>query len=185
VLSGKSLLLNAQAIALLTLASGCFAPAPADERQNDATSAREATPCVTPEDAERMADQVLQLINLERAERADQGLQPVVVDPALAKIAGDYACRMVEAKFFGHRDEETGHGPAERATAGKYTFFAVGENLAAGPETAVEVMKLWMESESHRKIILDPSWKDVGIAARAGGEHGIYWVLEFGDPAKF
>ena len=73
-----------------------------------------------------MADQVLQLLNLERAERA---LQPVVVSPILTKIAGNYACRMVNAKFFGHHDPVTGYGPLERAVAGKYTFYAVGENL--------------------------------------------------------
>ncbi len=185
MLDRRSLFLTGQAILLLALSAGCFAPAPADEQQYEASRARESLPCMTPEDAERTADQVLQLINMERAEQADQALQPVVVNPALTQIAEHYACRMVEAKFFGHRDAETGHGPAERAVAGKYTFFAIGENLAAGPESAAEVMKLWMGSESHRKIILDPSWKEVGIAVRAGGEFGTYWVQEFGDPANF
>ena len=67
--------------------------------------------------------------------------------------------------------------------AAKYRYYAVGENLAAGPATAAEVVKEWMESASHREIILDPSWKEIGVAVRSGGKHGIYWVQEFGDPA--
>ena len=127
-----------------------------------------------------MADQVLQLVNLERGA---SDLPPVVLDPALEKIAGEYACRMIDDEFFGHRDPVDDHGPGERAIAGRYPFYAVGENLAAGQETAAEVMKVWMESPSHRANILDERWTEVGVAVRVGGKHGIYWVQEFGDPA--
>ncbi|MGB2984675.1 MAG: CAP domain-containing protein [Phycisphaerae bacterium] len=175
----KSLTFGFQMVCLLGLMTGCFSASPAAE---EAARLPEAARCITPEEADRMADQALQLVNLERAER---DLQPVVVHPSLTDIAKDYACRMVEEEFFGHRDPITGHGPAERAVAGKYTFYAIGENLAAGQETAAEVMKVWMESPPHRAIILDPGWKEVGIAVRAGGEHSVYWVQEFGDPAGF
>jgi uncharacterized protein YkwD len=92
---------------------------------------------------------------------------------------------MIEGDFFGHHDPDTGRGPADRALAGKYAFYSVGENLAAGQETAADVMKVWMKSPTHREIILDPAWKEVGIAIRGGGEYSLYWVMEFGDPADF
>ncbi|UCC29549.1 MAG: CAP domain-containing protein [Phycisphaerales bacterium] len=180
MLNLRRLIITGEFLLLSVVCTGCFSTAPADEQQADAMRVREPEPCITPEDAERMADQVLQLVNLERAER---NLQPVVVSEKLTKIAEDYACRMIDAKFFGHRSPLTGHGPAKRAVAGKYTFYAVGENLAAGPESSAEVMKLWMDSPPHRDIILDPTWKEVGIAVRAGGEYSTYWVQEFGDPA--
>lgn len=142
----------------------------------------ESAPCVTSEDTERMADQVLQLVNLERAE-AD--LPPVIRNAALGKIADDYACRMIAENFFGHWDPITGHGPGDRAVVGKYSFYAIGENLAAGQQTAAEVMKVWMDSPSHRDIILDEKWSEVGISVRAGGEYSIYWVQEFGAPADY
>ncbi len=129
-----------------------------------------------------MADRVLQLINLERGEA---GLPPVVVNTSLEKIAGDYACRMIEDGFFGHRDPVTGHGPGERAVAGKYSFYAIGENLAASQESPAEVMRVWMESPPHKAIILDERWTEIGVAVRVGGEHATYWVQEFGDPANF
>lgn len=159
----------------LVLATGCFSTSAATDR--DTTAAR----CALAEDGDQLADQVLQLINLERAQAE---LPPVVVNPTLSKIAGDYACRMIQLDFFGHEDPVNGHGPGDRAEAGKYAFYAIGENLAAGQQTAAEVMEVWMESPPHREIILDERWKEVGIAVRAGGDYAIYWVQEFGDPTE-
>ena len=171
-----------QAVCLLAVATGCFSTAADAASEKADALLDEAARCITLEEADRMADQVLQLVNLERAEL---DLQPVIVNEVLTEIAEEYACQMVEEDFFGHHDPITGDGPAERAVAGKYTFYAIGENLAAGQETPAEVMKVWMESPPHRAIIVDPNWKEVGIAVRAGGQHSVYWVQEFGDPANF
>jgi uncharacterized protein YkwD len=133
-----------------------------------------------PDDSNRMADEVLFLVNLERA---TEGLAPVVVSPALQRIAEDYACQMIDEGFFDHVDPTTGYGPAERAVVGRYVYFAIGENLAAGVESAADVMRVWMESPSHRANILDPHWEEIGIAVRMGGQFEVYWVQEFGQPA--
>jgi len=164
---------------LLALLSGCYATGPVSgELAGAASNAR----CVAPEDADRLADQVLQLVNLERAS-AD--LPPVVVNPKLEGAASAYACRMVEERFFGHEDPVNGRGPGDRAISGRYAFHVIGENLAAGQQTPAEVMKVWMESPDHRAVILDERWKDVGVAVRLGGDYGVYWVQEFGDPATY
>ena len=165
------------AIGVLGLLPGCFAPT--SSAQDDAAKLAE---CNEPEDPERLADQVLQLVNLERAEN---DLPPVSFNPSLAKIADDYACRMIADDFFAHTDPESGYGPGDRAVAGKYSFHAIGENLAAGQMSAADVMKVWMDSPSHRDIILDERWKELGVAVRLGGEYAIYWVQEFGDPANY
>lgn len=169
---------------VLGLSSGCFSPGSAEA--DGAETYVEAAPprCITSEESDTLADQVLQLVNLERA-AADDDLAPVVVNSNLTKIAGSYACRMVELSFFGHTDPETGHGPGERAVAGKYSYFSVGENLASGAATAAEAVQLWMDSPPHRAIILDQKWKDVGIGVRTGSDNSIIWVQEFGDPAQY
>lgn len=164
------------AVGILGLLPGCFAPTSSAQ---DETAKSE---CVEPEDPQRLADQVLQLVNLERAEN---DLPPVAFSDSLAKIADDYACRMIADDFFSHTDPQTGYGPGDRAVAGKYSFHAIGENLAAGQMSAADVMKVWMESPSHREIILDPRWQELGVAVRMGGEFDIYWVQEFGDPAEY
>ena len=159
--------------------TGCEPPGESTAAPAQST---EAAKCITPQEAARLADQVLELVNFERS---DRDLKPVLINGALQKIAEDYACRMVSGAFFGHRDPDTGDGPFERAVAGRYTFYAVGENLSAGPTTPDQVMKLWMQSPSHRDIILDPTWEEVGVAVRGGGEYSLYWVQEFGDPADY
>ncbi len=170
-------------MAVLGLSGGCFTDpnAPNGGYTPPEKSAQPAD-CLTAEDAERMADQVIQLVNLERA-AAHRDLSPVTVNDKLTDVAGDYACRMIEEAFFDHYDPITGRGPGDRAIAGKYAFYAIGENLAAGAETAAEAVQLWMESPSHREIILDPNWTEVGVAVRDGGEHSPYWVQVFGHPA--
>jgi uncharacterized protein YkwD len=164
---------------LLGLSTGCFSTASPEDLSGPAAIEEEPA-CITAEEAERMADQVLQLVNLERVA---EKIAPVTVNDRLAKIAGDYACRMIEEEFFAHRDPINGHDPGDRAVAGKYAFYAVGENLAVGQQTPAEVMKEWMESPAHREAILDPTWTEVGIAVRLGGEYSVYWVQLFGHPA--
>ncbi len=166
---------------LSTSVGGCF-PGGAPVDTDGLPTTTETAKCVEPEDEAILADQVLQLINLERTEA---GLSPVVLEPKLSKVANAYACKMIENDFFEHLDPLTGRGPADRAIAQKYTFFAIGENLASGATTAAEVMELWMASPAHQAIILDQRWKEVGIGVRVGGKHGIYWIQEFGDPADF
>lgn len=171
--AGRLVLLGNRVIAVLVQAlvlsalSGCFAP---------------TTPPISAEEAKRMADEVLELVNLERTQH---DLHPVIMSPELTGIAEQYAHRMIEMKFFGHRDPITGEGPAGRAVAARYAFIVIGENLAAGQHSAAEVMKAWMDSESHADIILDPAWREVGIAVAPGGERGVYWVQEFAAPARF
>lgn len=167
-------------LALLPFSTGCFTTPQSEAGVVDADGGDSAR-CMVPDDAERMADQVLQLVNLERA---DAGLPPVIANPDLQKMADDYACQMIDEGFFGHVDPDTGEGLSDRAAEGKYAYYAVGENLAAGQETAAEAMRVWMESPAHREIILDEKWSEVGVSVRMGGEFFIYWVQEFGAPAE-
>lgn len=166
-------------LALGTFVGGCFQPAGSAQVSDDTAKTRQS-PCFSVEEAERFADQVVLLVNLERAEA---GLAPVAPHSALQHVADEFACRMVEADFFAHLDPVTHEGPGERALAGHYRFLSVGENLASGPTTAADVMKAWMASQSHRDVILDERWQDVGVAVRLDNDGVVFWVQEFGDPA--
>lgn len=137
------------------------------------------TSCVTPADAEALGKQVLLLVNQTRRE---YGLNQLTWSEPLAQIAGDYACTMIRGDFFDHVNPSTGEGPGERAIKAGYLFMTLGENLAGGQPTPSTVMQAWMESESHRENILNPVWDELGVGMREGGEYGIYWVQEFGDP---
>lgn len=173
--------LSLAAMITMPFCAGCFNAPQSEAGVADANGFADVARCIIPDDSDRMVDQVLQLVNLERA---DAGLAPVVVNQALQKIADDFACKMIVEDFFGHTDPENGQGPADRAVAGKYAYYAIGENLAAGQETPAEAMRVWMDSPAHREIILDEKWSEIGLSVRFGGEFSIYWVQEFGAPAE-
>jgi uncharacterized protein YkwD len=121
-------------------------------------------------------------LDVINAERAKQHLRPVRLDPTLAQIADFYGCRMIETGFFAHEDPFDGSTVDVRATDFGYSYRKVGENLAAGHQTAIEAVAHWMRSPGHRANLLDPAFVDAGIAVKQGGEFGVYWVLELGRP---
>ncbi|MFH0982214.1 MAG: CAP domain-containing protein [Planctomycetota bacterium] len=136
--------------------------------------------CTTPTQADALAEQLSRLINLERAL---DDLEPLSWDENLAKVAQEYACRMIEGKFFGHTDPETRTEPAHRLTMAGYEWDMMGENLAVGHTTAAEVLDGWMASPSHRDNLLSPEWTRLGIGVRTDEAGTLHWVLEFADPA--
>jgi len=135
--------------------------------------------CSVPANNDVVISEVLRLIN---EERASWGLQPVQLDPVLTQIAEDYCCEMIEQGFFAHENPVTGERHGDRAYKAGYTFLAMGENLAAGQETAEQVVAEWMASPDHKDIILGIQWRSIGIGVRTGGEFGVYWVLDFSNP---
>jgi uncharacterized protein YkwD len=139
----------------------------------------ESGECAAPADEAALADRVVELVN---AERAKLGIAPVEENAKLKTIAEDYACRMIAEDFFSHYAPD-GDGPGERAIHGGYVFMRLGENLAAGQTSPEQVIAEWMASDQgHRENILSPQWSEIGVAVRLGGDRGIYWVQEFGDP---
>jgi uncharacterized protein YkwD len=128
---------------------------------------------------EEVGREIIQAVNMERARH---NLRPLRVDQTLMQMAEFWACRMIEDGFFGHEDPYDGSTVDSRAVNFGYAFHKIGENLAAGHETAQEVLEHWMRSPGHRANILDGAFVDIGIAAKRGGQYGTYWVQEFGRP---
>lgn len=135
--------------------------------------------CEEPSTAAQWREQVLLLVNRERAAR---GIDLVRPSDALERQAAQYACEMIEYEFFAHVNPVTGSSLAQRAADFNYAYAVIGENLAAGQPDPVSVVDAWMNSPSHRDNILDPRFTELGVAVRVGGPYGIYWVQEFGRP---
>jgi len=83
-------------------------------------------------------------------------------------------CRIPSRSFL----QESGYGSGRR--------WSVGENLALAswPLAARAVVALWLRSDGHRANVLDPGWRDIGIAELTGGagseDRTVVWVVEFG-----
>ena len=126
------------------------------------------------------------LVNGERSER---GLVAVERAGALEAAARRHAADMVARRYFAHVSPTGGTVDKRARRAGYLTApcWVVGEDLGWAPPdaaTAQAVVDAWMDSPSHRAVILDPSFRDIGIGlvdrAPVGNGPGATFVLELG-----
>lgn len=130
------------------------------------------TECVAKPEASVLANEIAELINDKRAE-----LGSLESDDSLASMAENYACTMIDEEFFGHENPATKVGFSDRVAESDVEFEVLGENLAAGLWTAPEIVDAWLESETHRSVMLDSDFTHLGIAVRYGGHYGVYCVM--------
>lgn len=76
--------------------------------------------------------------------------------------------------YFSHTSPD-GSTLADRVRAAGYTDRA-GENLLKGTVTPAQAVTSWIDSPTHRAILLDPAYRGIGIAQ--GGE---YWTQTAGE----
>lgn len=136
--------------------------------------------CMLSPRSDELRAQVIDLVNRERQAR---GLRPLRRNAVLEAQADAYACEMIQYGFFGHDNPVNGSNLRTRNAQFGYPFRLIGENLAAGQQTPREAMVDWMNSPTHRENLLNPNFQEIGIGIRIGGDYGIYWVQEFGQPA--
>ncbi|EHN10018.1 Allergen V5/Tpx-1 related protein [Patulibacter medicamentivorans] len=107
-------------------------------------------------------------------QRAAAGLRPLHVQSTLQRLSRDYAHQMVRQGFFSHTTPG-GSTFVERLRAGGYPrrgrSWRAAENLAWATgrrSTPRRVVAGWMASSEHRRNILDPRFRDTGLAVVAG-----------------
>lgn len=125
------------------------------------------------------ADAETQMLALLNRSRAENGLEPVEVDPTIREVARGYATTMFQQGFFAHVDQN-GATPFDRMRAGGAAFRAAGENLALAPTVQIAHDGL-MNSPGHRANILNPRYRRIGIGIADGGMHGKMFVQNFAD----
>lgn len=114
-----------------------------------------------------------EVVSLANDKRADAGCGPLRVDSKLTNASQKHSKDMAQRDYMSH-DTPEGVGPAERAAEAGYTAWG-GENVAAGYTSAEAVMDGWMNSEGHRKNILNCDFAAIGV-----GETNGYWAQNFG-----
>ena len=134
----------------------------------------------------------LRLANALRARGARCGRDafgpapPLVLDPHLTRAAQVQADEMAAYRFLAHEGRD-GSTPAVRVTKTGYAWRLVGENVAAGPESAEEVMSGWEQSPDHCRNLLDPQFTAMGLAfatnPRSTG-HSTWWSLVLARPKR-
>lgn len=104
------------------------------------------------------------------AVRVRHGLRPLRVSRELAAAASLHSREMARLGFFSHtsRDGKAFWKRIERFYRPRGArVWAVGENLIwQSPDLdAREAVAAWMKSPGHRRVLLDPSWREVGLSA--------------------
>ncbi|WP_255370195.1 CAP domain-containing protein [Roseateles sp. YR242] len=133
---------------------------------------------------------LLARINALRAAGADCGsggvfaaTDPVTWNDLLAQASDDHATDMSAKNYFSHTSAD-GRTLGDRVTAVGYPWSALGENIAAGQDTAESVMAAWKGSPGHCANIMSPSFKEVGVAcelaAATTNTYKTYWVMDLG-----
>lgn len=119
---------------------------------------------------------ILQLVNSERSEA---GLKPLGSDNDCTRLARMKSRDMVNNNYFSHQSPTYG-SPFDMLKANGVSYMYAGENIAMN-QTADAAFKAWMNSEGHRKNILNPNFTElgVGIAPKGNGSY-IYTQLFIG-----
>lgn len=116
--------------------------------------------------------QVVQLTNEERTKR---GLSPLKVNVELSKVAREKSADMARNNYFSHNSPTYG-SPFDMMKQFGISYRTAGENIAKGQRTPQEVVNAWMNSAGHRKNILNPSFKEIGVGYV---ENGNVWTQQF------
>jgi hypothetical protein len=124
------------------------------------------------------------LVNLINQARTVQNLSSLNVNSKLNEAASLKAQDMIVNDYFDHTSP-SGVSPWYWFGQAGYSFVWAGENLAIHFTDTNAVFDAWMASPGHRDNILNPNFKEIGVAVaggKIGGRQTTVSVLDFGSP---
>jgi len=138
----------------------------------------------------RFQHEFLEYINRVRAKGCNCGITymppaaPLSWNDQLEVAAMGHAEDMSRRGYFSHTSLD-GRTMQNRIGAAGYTYkgyksYAIGENIAQGPETIAEVIEGWFKSPGHCENLMNRQFKEIGIA-----KYRDYWVQDFGGRETF
>lgn len=144
------------------------------EKPTEATTERQTETTTVNQASKSMEEQVVDLVNKERAK---QGLQALKINSNVSKVAQVKSEDMRDKKYFDHTSPTYG-SPFDMLKQFNINYSYAGENIARGQKTAEAVVTAWMNSEGHRKNILSANFTEIGVGYATGGS-GPYWTQLF------
>lgn len=148
-----------------------------------------AISAVTVDNGSPMEEEVLKLVNEVRSKGTTCGgeykppVSPLEWNDQLANAARDHSRDMADKNYFSHTSLDGRTFVTRIANAGYTPYRALGENIAAGYNTAESVMNGWMNSPGHCNNIMSANFKDLGVgyAYNSGSTYKYYWTQDFGQ----
>ena len=116
-----------------------------------------------------------EVVRLVNDIRSSYGLGTLSINTELSRVARIKAQDMRERGYFDHNSPTYGT-PFEMMKSFGITYRTAGENIAMGYQTPQAVVNGWMNSEGHRRNILNASFTEIGMGYI---EQGHYWSQMF------
>jgi uncharacterized protein YkwD len=120
-----------------------------------------------------IAQRVLDLTN---AARRKVGAPALSLHPRLTVAAQNHSNMMAQRRQLTHQFPGQ-PGVRDRIIRAGYPAGLAGENAARGQRTAEQVMSSWMKSPGHRKNLLNPQYRHLGVGYANG-----FWTQKFARP---
>ncbi len=119
-------------------------------------------------------DEMLRLVN---GERIKNGLNPLKLDIEITKVARLKSKDMAGNNYFSHNSPTYGN-PFEMMKRFGIKYIYAGENIAQNPSVQNAHQSL-MDSEGHRKNILNPEFTHIGIGIKEDSKYGKLFTQMF------
>lgn len=150
------------------------AQAPEQTQQNTKAQQSENTDkAEQTKDASQFEQQVVDLVNQEREK---QGLKSLTLNKKLSDVARTKSKDMMDKGYFDHNSPTYG-SPFDMMKQFGIEYTTAGENIAKGQQSPEDVMNAWMNSDGHRKNILNPDFTEIGVGYVKGDT--TYWTQQF------
>lgn len=140
-----------------------------------------AGPTIMEQDIRALKENIVVLSNTERTKNE---LEPLRDNKTLNSAAEAKLSDMFAKNYWDHTGPN-GETAWDFISADGYQYLLAGENLARGFASSKEVVSAWMASPTHRANILNPRFKEVGLAIGTGkinGKQTTVIVQIFGEP---
>jgi uncharacterized protein YkwD len=130
----------------------------------------------------KMGSEETKLVGLINAERRRRGLTELKACSSLATAAQKHSADMRDRDFFSHIGKG-GSSFSDRICQAGYLLCrsgtAIGEVITADRRGATGAMEDWMNSPSHKSVLLHSSLRVAGVGYACGGRYGGYWTVDF------
>lgn len=133
------------------------------------------------QDTRTTEDQMALLLDRSRVAA---GVLPLARSAALDRAATTHARDMAAQGYMEHEAPD-GSSPASRAADAGYVTpsggaWLVVEVISARGDPPDAAVDWWLGDGLHRRVVLRPTWREMGVGFARGGPYGRFWVALFG-----
>jgi len=143
----------------------------------------QAVPTPSPTGEDPRTNELAVLVNQARV---DHDLLPLARSQQLDSAAQAHSQDMVANNYLDHVGAD-GSTPQERADRAGYVVpprsgWIVVEVISAISDQPAGPLNWWLTESTgvHRRVLMNPRWREFGVGYAAGGDYGNYWTLDVG-----